>query len=153
MSNPLNHGVVMGHAASEPRYFPNSKGGATVKLAVFARNSFVSKSTGEVGAELIELTGYIPDAAEPGVFDFIRTGDRIACSYSLKTDRYTDRESVERFQLVARIDTVQLIDSKAESSARAAKRDAKAGAKAQAKTQAKQPAFAGANAVTDNPPF
>lgn len=151
MSNPFNSGTVVGHAASEPRFFPNSKGGATVKLAVFARNAFVSKSTGEVESEIVELTGYIADAEVPGVFAHIHTGDRVAVSYSLRTDRFTDKNGVEQFQLVARIDTVQLIDSKSESAARVAKR----GAKTQVKTkaQAKQPAFAGANAATDNPPF
>ncbi|CAB0854129.1 hypothetical protein FRC0360_00685 [Corynebacterium diphtheriae] len=143
MSNPLNHGVVMGHAASEPKIFPNRAGGATVKLSVFARNSFVNKNTGEVESEIVELAGYIADAEVPGVFAHIRTGDRVAISYSLRTDRFTDKNGVEQFQLVARIDTVQLIDSKSESAARAA---AKRGAKAKA------PAMAGASAV-DNPPF
>lgn len=146
MSNPFNSGTIVGHAASEPKLFPNKAGGATVKLAVFARNAFVSKSTGEVESEIVELTSYIPNVNVPGVFGLIHTGDRVAISYSLKTDRYTDREGVERFQLVARVDTVQLIDSKSESAARAAKR----GAKVSTKTPAKQPAMAGAQ---DNPPF
>ncbi|MBM7825798.1 single-strand DNA-binding protein [Arcanobacterium pluranimalium] len=153
MSNPCNFGTIVGHAASEPRFFENRAGGATVKLAVFARNSFVNKSTGEVESEIVELTSYLPDANVPGVFGFIGTGDRVAVSYSLRTDCFTDKSGVERFELVARIDSVQLIDSKSESAARAAKRGAKAGAKVQAKTQAKQPAMAGANAVTDSPPF
>ncbi|CAB0686584.1 hypothetical protein FRC0429_00807 [Corynebacterium diphtheriae] len=153
MSNPFNNGVVMGHAASEPRFFENRSGGATVKLAVFAKNSFVSKNSGEVESEIVELAGYVADVNAPGVFGFIGTGDRVAVSYSLKTDRFTDKAGVEQFQLVARIDTVQLIDSKSESAARAAKRGAKAGAKAQTKAQAKQPVMAGANAAMDNPPF
>lgn len=149
MSNPFNSGIIVGHAASEPKLFPNKAGGATVKLAVFARNAFVSKSTGEVESEIVELTGYVADINSPGVFAHIHTGDRVAISYSLRTDRFADKNGVEQFPLVARIDTVQLIDSKSESAARAAKREAKAGAKA----GAKQPAFAGANATTDNPPF
>lgn len=151
MSNPFNSGTVVGHAASEPKIFPNRAGGATVKLAVFARNAFVNKNSGEVESEIVELTGYVADVNAPGVFGFIGTGDRVAVSYSLKTDRYVDLQGVEQFKLVARIDTVQLVDSKSESAARAAKR----GAKTQVKTkaQAKQPAFAGANAATDNPPF
>ena len=44
-------------------------------------------------------------------------------SYSLKTDNYTDKDGNKHYQLVARIDTVQLIDSKAESAARAARRE------------------------------
>ncbi|WP_347305986.1 single-stranded DNA-binding protein [Corynebacterium sp. SA-MJD20WY100] len=151
MSNPFNNGTVVGHAASEPKIFPNRAGGATVKLSVFARNSFVNKNTGEVESEIVELAGYIADVEVPGVFAHIRTGDRVAISYSLRTDRFVDTQGVEQFKLIARIDTVQLIDSKSESAARAAKR----GAKTQVKTkaQAKQPAFAGANAATDNPPF
>ena len=43
-------------------------------------------------------------------------------SYSLKTDVYTDKGGQKHYPLVARIDTVQLIDSKKESAARAARR-------------------------------
>lgn len=149
MSNPFNSGTVVGHAASEPRFFENRAGGATVKLAVFARNAFINKNTGEVESEIVELTGYVADINSPGVFGLIHTGDRVAVSYSLRTDRFTDKNGVEQFQLVARIDTVQLIDSKSESAARAAKR----GAKVSAKAPAKQPAMAGATAQQDNPPF
>ncbi|CAB0793072.1 hypothetical protein FRC0418_00585 [Corynebacterium diphtheriae] len=151
MSNPFNSGVIVGHAASEPKIFPNRTGGATVKLSVFARNSFVNKNTGGVESEIVELTSYLPDANVPGVFAHIHTGDRVAVSYSLRTDRFVDKAGVEQFQLVARIDTVQLVDSKRESAARAAKRGAKTGAKAQ--TQSMQPAMAGAAAQQDNPSF
>lgn len=48
-------------------------------------------------------------------------------SYSLKTDNYTDKDGNKHYQLVARIDTVQLIDSKKESAARAARRENGAG--------------------------
>ena len=44
-------------------------------------------------------------------------------SYSLKTDVYIDKHSNKHYPLGARIDTVQLIDSKAESAARAARRE------------------------------
>ena len=40
-----------------------------------------------------------------------------------KTDVYTDKDGNKHYTLVARIDTVQLIDSKAESEARAARRE------------------------------
>lgn len=125
MSNPFNAGNVMGHAAAAPKIFPNSKGGATVKLSVFARNAYVSKSTGQVESEIEELTGYIADiAAGHGVYAHINTGDRVAVSYSLKTERFTDKDGNEHFPLVARIDTVQLVDTKAEAAARAARRGA-----------------------------
>lgn len=60
--------------------------------------------------------------APPGVFSCINAGDRIAVSYSLKTDVYTDKDGQKHYPLVARIDTVQLIDSKKESAARGARR-------------------------------
>ena len=41
----------------------------------------------------------------------------------LKTDVYTDKDGNKHYTLVARIDTVQLIDSKKESEARAARRE------------------------------
>lgn len=123
MSNPFNSGTIVGNTAREPKIFEHSNGGATVKLNVYARNTFKSKSTGKVESEIVELTGYVPDAKQLGVFGCIGAGDRVAVSYSLKTDVYTDKDGNKHYPLVARIDTVQLIDSKAESEARAARRE------------------------------
>ncbi|MFW9156888.1 hypothetical protein ACOJA9_13910 [Corynebacterium striatum] len=74
-------------------------------------------------SEIVELTGYVQDAKQLGVFGCIGAGDRVAVSYSLKTDVYTDKNGNKQYPLVARIDTVQLIDSKKESEARAARRE------------------------------
>ena len=88
MSNPCNFGTIVGHAASKPRFFENRAGGATVKLGIFARNSFVSKTTGEVESEVVELTGYIADVSTGHwVYDHINTGDRVAVSYSLNSEQ------------------------------------------------------------------
>lgn len=122
MSNPFNSGSIVGNAACAPKVFAHANGGATVKLSVYARNTFKNKSTGKVGSEIVELTGYVQGADIPGVFSYINAGDRVAVSYSLKTDVYTDKEGQKHYPLVARIDTVQLIDSKKESAARAARR-------------------------------
>lgn len=122
MSNPFNNGTIVGNAARAPKLFEHANGGATVKLSVYARNAFKNKTTGKVESEIVELTGYVQDAGNPGVFICIHAGDRIAVSYSLRTDVYTDKEGVKHYPLVARIDTVQLIDSKKESAARAARR-------------------------------
>lgn len=123
MSNPFNAGIITGNAAREPKVFANSNGGATVKLNVYTRNAFKNKNTGKVESETVELTGYVQDAKNLGVFGCIGAGDRVAVSYSLKTDVYTDKDGVKQYPLVARIDTVQLIDSKTESAARAARRE------------------------------
>lgn len=123
MSNPFNSGTIVGNAAREPKVFAHSNGGATVKLNVYARNTFKNKTTGRVESEIVELTGYVQDAKQLGVFSCIGAGDRVAVSYSLKTDNYTDKDGNKHYPLVARIDTVQLIDSKKESAARAARRE------------------------------
>ena len=123
MSNPFNNGTSVGNAAREPKIFEHANGGATVKLNVYARNTFKNKSTGKVESEIVELTGYVADAKNLGVFGCIGAGDRVAVSYSLKTDNYTDKDGNKHYPLVARIDTVQLIDSKKESEARAARRE------------------------------
>lgn len=121
MSNPFNNGTIVGNAARAPKLFEHANGGATVKLSVYARNTFKNKTTGKVESEIVELTGYVQDAKNPGVFGCIGSGDRVAVSYSLKTDVYTDKGGQKHYPLVARIDTVQLIDSKKESAARAAR--------------------------------
>lgn len=123
MSNPFNTGTIVGNAAREPKVFAHANGSATVKLNVYARNTFKNKSTGKVESEIVELTDYVADAKNLGVFGCIGAGDRVAVSYSLKTDVYTDKDGNKHYQLVARIDTVQLIDSKKESEARAARRE------------------------------
>lgn len=122
MTNPFNNGSIVGNTARAPKLFEHANGGATVKLSVYARNAFKNKSTGKVESEIVELTGYVQDAANPGVFGCIGSGDRVAVSYSLKTDVYADKDGQKHYPLVARIDTVQLIDSKKESAARAARR-------------------------------
>lgn len=67
MSNPFNNGTIVGNAAREPKIVEHSNGGATVKLNVYARNTFKSKSTGKVESEIVELTGYVQDANNLGV--------------------------------------------------------------------------------------
>ena len=126
MSNPFNSGTIVGNAAREPKIFEHANGGATVKLNVYARNTFKNKNTGKVESEIVELTGYVQDANKLGVFGCIGAGDRVAVSYSLKTDVYTDKDGQKQYPLVARIDTVQLIDSKKESAARTARRGGEA---------------------------
>jgi len=126
MSNPFNTGIITGNAAREPKIFEHANGGATVKLNVYARNTFKNKNTGKVESEIVELTGYVKDAKNLGVFGCIGAGDRVAVSYSLKTDVFTDKDGNKHYPLVARIDTVQLIDSKKESAARAARRGGEA---------------------------
>ena len=122
MSNPFNNGTLVGNAAREPKVYAHANGGATVKLNVYARNTFKNKNTGKVESEIVELTGYVQDANNLGVYGCIGAGDRVAVSYSLKTGVYTDKDDNKQYPLVARIDTVQLIDSKKESESRAARR-------------------------------
>ena len=62
-------------------------------------------------------------------------------SYSLKTDVYTDKDGVKQYPLVARIDTVQLIDSKKESAARAARRGGEAATAALAGAEGEEVPF------------
>lgn len=143
MSNSFNNGTIVGNAARAPKLFEHANGGATVKLSVYARNTFKNKTTGKVESEIVELTGYVQDAKNPGVFGCVGSGDRVAVSYSLKTDVYTDKDGVKHYPLVARIDTVQLIDSKKESAARAARRGG----------EAANAALAGADADNDEAPF
>ena len=95
----------------------------------------------KVESEIVELTGYVQDAANPGVFGCIGSGDRVAVSYSLKTDVYTDKDGVKQYPLVARIDTVQLIDSKKESAARAARRGGEAATAALAGAEGEEVPF------------
>ena len=77
MSNPFNNGTIVGNAARAPKLFEHANGGATVKLSVYARNTFKNKSTGKVEPEIVELTGYVQDAANPGVFGCIGSRKRV----------------------------------------------------------------------------
>lgn len=97
MSNPFNSGTIVGNAARAPKLFEHANGGATVKLSVYARNTFKNKDTGKVESEIAELTGYVADANNLGVFGCINAGDRVAVSYSLKTDVYTDKDGVKHY--------------------------------------------------------
>ena len=47
MSNPFNNGTIVGNAARAPKLFEHANGGATVKLSVYARNTFKNKTTGK----------------------------------------------------------------------------------------------------------
>ena len=44
MSNPFNNGTIVGNAARAPKLFEHANGGATVKLSVYARNTFKNKA-------------------------------------------------------------------------------------------------------------
>lgn len=120
MANPFNNGTFIGNLAADPVVFAQSNGARVIKASVYARNNFVTKSTGKVESEKADFTQYVAPGKK-SAFDFLSKGDMVAVNYRVGTDTYQDKTGATHYDLVLRVESLQFVESKTQTAARHAR--------------------------------
>ena len=120
--NLSNFGLAEGRAASDPTIRTNKDGSKKAFLTIAVQNNYKNKSTGKRDVQFIPVEGFVPkDTQGNGVYDLIHKGDKIAVAYELRNDSF-EKNGTTEYRLVAKINQVDLKESKTVTDARLASR-------------------------------
>ncbi len=144
----LNRGHLnAARLAADPKVFTNSDGSKSVHVTVYVDRAY-KNADGSRPSDRIQLETWLrPETAfDKTPFGYMHQGDKVAFEYELRSSTYADKTTGEmRYEQVAHITDVALLDSLATTNARLAQRIAgqqKAAATATATTEVPQPATA-----------
>lgn len=110
--NQRNFGIMEGRLVKNPVIFTNSDGSKKVSLVIAVRRNFKNKD-GKVDSDFIATEGFIPaQTKNNGVYDYIHKGDLVGIEYTLRTSRYTDKNSEEVYAQTVFIQNIDFKESK-----------------------------------------
>ncbi|WP_020385244.1 single-stranded DNA-binding protein [Kribbella catacumbae] len=158
MSNPVNHGTLIGRLARDPIRFNNSDGSQKVVFTVFADRDY-KNAQGEALSDAISVEAFVRKETtfEETPFAKIHQGDKVALSTTLRMDSYV-RNGENIFDLKVVVEKITFLDSLQVTQARLAERVAAAeqtnqAARAAAPAQAKALAGAQSSPIGSELPF
>jgi single-strand DNA-binding protein len=112
MSNDLNYCSFIGRLGADPetRYSPNGDAVASFRIAV--GSTWRDKSSGEKreSTEWVSITAFGKLGEIVG--EYCKKGGQVFVSGRMKTDKYTDKEGVERYSTKIIADKMQLLGGK-----------------------------------------
>ncbi|MFB6724878.1 single-stranded DNA-binding protein [Kribbella sp. NPDC056345] len=122
MSNPVNHGTLVGRLARDPKRFSNSDGSQKVVFTVFADRDY-KNAQGEALSDAIPVEAFVrkETAFEETPFSKIHQGDKVALSTTLRLDSYL-RDGENIYDLKVVVEKVTFLDSLQVAQARLAER-------------------------------
>lgn len=114
MSTNLNNfAMCTGRLVRNPRFFENKDGSKKVLITVACKRNYVSKSTGRVESDFIELQGFIPAKAQNlGVYAYMSKRDQVSFGYTVETGNYVNQDGNRVYTDTRRIQDVVLRDTK-----------------------------------------
>jgi single-strand DNA-binding protein len=122
MSNPRNHGVIIGRLANDPVVFTNSDDSKNVKFTVFADRNFTNKD-GERDADALPVEAFVRSSTNgTGPFANIHKGDLVAVQHTLRMDRYTRKTGEVVYELKAQVEDITFLEPRSVTQARLAER-------------------------------
>lgn len=121
MANVRNQGIATGRLTKAIAAFKNSDGSRKMMVTLAVPNNY-KDAEGKQTSEFIQLEGYVPADKEDGVYALMHEGDLVSIGYSVKTNNYTDKDGQAVYGQVLRINSVELLETKAVTDARAAKK-------------------------------
>lgn len=89
MSNPANHGSLIGRLASDPKVFENTDGSRRLLATVAVDDNFKNRA-GERKTQFIQVEAFLPAGSTMG-WDRTGKGDLIAVEYRIDTTAYADK--------------------------------------------------------------
>ncbi len=143
--NQRNFGIAEGRLTRDPKVFTNKDGSRKVAITLAVRRNYKS-ANGSTESDFINLEGFLTANIEDlGVYKYMHTGDLIGVEYSVRSNRFTDKDGVERFEQTL---FVQGIDLKETKNVTDARHNTQASAPAQETVPAPAP-----TATSDDTPF
>ena len=108
----LNKVILIGHLGREPesRYLPS--GEQVTSIAIATTDRWRDKATGEQKEQTelhrISFFGKLAEIAG----QYLKKGSQVYVEGRIRTNKYTDRDGVERYQTQIIADTMQMLGSK-----------------------------------------
>ena len=125
----LNKVIIIGNLGRDPesRYMPS--GEQVTSIAVATTDRWRDKATGDLKEQTewhrISFFGKLAEIAG----QYLKKGSQVYVEGRIRTNKYTDRDGVERYQTQIIADTMQMLGSKQEGSAQPAQHNSYAEAK------------------------
>ena len=138
----VNKVILIGHLGRDPenRYMPS--GEQVTSIAVATTDRWRDKATGDMKEQTewhrISFFGKLAEIAG----QYLKKGSQVYVEGRIRTNKYTDRDGVERYQTQIIADTMQMLGSKQGGSAQPAgtKQPAQRNSYAEAKQTGRRPA-------------
>lgn len=138
----VNKVILIGHLGRDPenRYLPS--GEQVTSIAIATTDRWRDKATGEQKEQTewhrISFFGKLAEIAG----QYLKKGSQVYVEGRIRTNKYTDRDGVERYQTQIIADTMQMLGSKQDGSAQPAgtKQPAQRNSYAEAKQTGRRPA-------------
>ena len=138
----INKVILVGHLGRDPenRYLPS--GEQVTSIAVATTDRWRDKATGDMKEQTewhrISFFGKLAEIAG----QYLKKGSQVYVEGRIRTNKYTDRDGVERYQTQIIADTMQMLGSKQGGSAQPAgtKQPAQRNSYAEAKQTGRRPA-------------
>ncbi|MFJ5725494.1 single-stranded DNA-binding protein [Streptomyces sp. NPDC093149] len=88
MSNPRNHGAVVGRLASDPKVFENKDGSKKILFTIFADRNYTNPQN-QRDSDAVPVEAFVRAQTQGlGPYSNIHKGDLVAVGYTLRMDRY-----------------------------------------------------------------
>ena len=116
----INKVILVGHLGRDPenRYLPS--GEQVTSIAVATTDRWRDKATGDMKEQTewhrISFFGKLAEIAG----QYLKKGSQVYVEGRIRTNKYTDRDGVERYQTQIIADTMQILGSKQDGSAQPA---------------------------------
>lgn len=138
----INKVILVGHLGRDPenRYLPS--GEQVTSIAIATTDRWRDKATGDMKEQTewhrISFFGKLAEIAG----QYLKKGSQVYVEGRIRTNKYTDRDGVERYQTQIIADTMQMLGSKQDGSAQPAgtKQPAQRNSYAEAKQTGRRPA-------------
>lgn len=112
MSRGVNKVILVGNAGNDPETRYTQSGGAITQLRIATSESWNDKQSGEKQERTewhrLKFFGKLAEIAG----EYIRKGSQIYVEGSLRTDKYTDKDGIERYSTDIIVNELQLLGSK-----------------------------------------
>lgn len=125
-----NVGFAEGRCSHDPTVFDNKDGSKKVRITLALADNYKGRD-GQRGTQYIPMEAFISAdrfaSNGLGVYDNIKSGDKVKVEYSLRNNNYTDKDTGKPvYGIVAVIDSIKMQEPKTVTDARHAAKAAEA---------------------------
>ena len=136
MPRGVNKVILVGNLGADPETRYTANGGAIASIRIATSESWTDKATGEKQERTewhaVTFFGRLAEVAG----EYLKKGAQVYVEGSLRTDKYTDKEGIERYATKVIANEMQMLGGRGESAGREERRPAGKAASREAETQA-----------------
>ena len=119
----INKVIILGNVAKDPEVRYSGAGKAIANVSVATSSEWTDKASGEKKKEVefhrVKAFGRLGEI----MGEYLRKGSQVYIEGSLRTDKYTDKQGVERYSTDIIANEMQLLGGKPEARTAPAKRE------------------------------